>query len=177
MFCLIYFPNSGDKKPNPESPNDSHIQPCVLEISKSRESLLKTMEDKSIQQCIDEVGRKNFVNTLDTKDLSIEYPIYPTLTLSRLAENMIQVYRMEKKQVVVKGYLYNSTNEVVESSLHGTYYVVSVDHWKYDDLPRRPEEEKHKILKPFESKGSQTMVQNYDKVLLELIQSIQSRRI
>jgi hypothetical protein len=175
MFCFIYFPNNGDKKLNPEVP----IQPNVLEISQSRNALLKSMEDKAIQQCIDEVGRKNFINTMDQKEEldTISYPIYPTLAATKVCENMIQVYRIEKKQVVLKGYLYNSIQDTVESSLYGTYYVLPIGSWKYEDLPRRPEEEKQKIMKPVETNTSVDMIKNYDKVLLQLIESIQKRKL
>jgi hypothetical protein len=162
MFCLIYFSN----------------QPNVLEISQNKEGLLKKMEEKAIQQAMDEVGRNHFVNTLDSKDplAQIEFKAYPSLGLVRV-EQQIEVYKVEKKQVVVKGYLYNSTEEVKETSKIGTYYVVPVEQWKYDDLPKRPEEEKEKTTKPFATQTSPSMIQNYDKVLLELITCIQKRKI
>lgn len=166
MFCLIFLPNDGKK-----------IIPIVMEISQSKTSLLQRMEEKAIQKCIDEVGRKNFVNTLNEKnDLStIVYPVYPTFALKRDDET-VSIHRVEKKQVVVKGYLYNSTDEVVEVSDIGVYYVVPIDHWRYEELPERPDGEKQKIVKPVEKK-SEYMFQNYDKVLLELIESIQKRKI
>ena len=165
MFCLIYFPFIGDVK-----------QPNVLEISQSKPNLQQKMEEKAIQQCIDEVGRKNFVNTLDQKDnlKSVSYPIYPTLAPLKTSETTIEVYKIEKKQIIVKGYLYNSTQEVVESSLMGTYYVVQVENWKYEELPQRPQEEKQIIIRPLENKP---MIRNYDNVLLQLIESIQKRKL
>lgn len=166
MFCLIYFPESGVE-----------IQPNVLEISQNQSTLVGKMEELGIQRCIDEVGRKNFVNTLEQKDLlSIQYPIYPTLALKKLSNTVMAISRLEKKQVVDKGYLYNSTKEVVEMSSVGTYYVVPVEHWKYEDLPQRPEEEKQKVVKPVQIR-SETMLKNYDRVLLQLIESIQKRKI
>lgn len=165
MFCLIFLPNIGEIR-----------TPNVLEISQSKSSLLQRMEENAIQRCIDEVGRKNFVNTLDEKnDLStVVYPIYPTFA-SRRHEDSISIHRVEKKQVLSKGYLYNSTHEFVEVSDVGVYYVVPIQHWRYDELPSRPDEEKQKIVKPMEKK-SEDMLKNYDKVLLQLIESIQKRR-
>jgi hypothetical protein len=162
MFCLIYL---------------SGQQPNVLELSQSQSCLCKVMEEKSIQQCIDEVGRKNFVNTLDEeKELSlIPFSVYPSLGLKRFNENQIQVYRMEKKQVVDKGYLYNSYKDVVESHLVGTYFVCGVENWKYEDLPQRPKEETQKVVKP--ERKSESMLKNYDKVLLQLIENIQKRKV
>ena len=166
MFCLIFLPNNGENR-----------IPNVLEISQSKSALLQRMEDKAIQRSIDEVGRKNFVNTLDEEnDLStIIYPLYPNFALRR-KEDSISVHRVEKKQVVVKGYLYNSTHEFVEVSDVGVYYVLPIEHWRYEELPERPEEEKQKIVKPVEKK-SEDMLKNYDKVLLQLIESIQKRKI
>lgn len=166
MFCLIFLPNNGENR-----------IPNILEISQSKSALLQRMEEKSIQRCIDEVGRKNFVNTLEEKnDLStVNYPLYPTFALQR-KEDAVSVHRVEKKQVVVKGYLYNSTNEVVEVSDVGVYYVLPIEHWRYEELPERPDEEKQKIVKPVEKK-SEDMMKNYDKVLLQLIESIQKRKI
>lgn len=166
MFCLIYFTNIGESR-----------TPNVLEISQSQDSLLQHMEEKAIQQCIDEVGRKNFVNTLDENSPleTLTYPIYPTLVLKR-ENKTISVHRVEKKQLVVKGYLYNSTKDFIELSHIGSYYVVPVENWRYDDLPSRPEDENKKVLKPSETKKSQEMYNNYDKVLLQLIQTIQSRK-
>lgn len=166
MFCLIFLPNIGENR-----------IPNVLEVSQSKSALLQRMEDKAIQRCIDEVGRKNYVNTLDEKnDLStVTYPVYPNFALQR-KEDTISLHRVEKKQMVVKGYLYNSTQEVVEVSSVGVYYVVPVEHWKYEELPERPEEEKQKIVKPVEKK-SEIMLKNYDKVLLQLIENIQKRKI
>jgi hypothetical protein len=166
MFCLIFLPNNGENR-----------IPNVLEISQSKSALLQRMEEKTIQRCIDEVGRKNFVNTLDEKNdlTTIIYPLYPNFALRR-KEDSISVHRVEKKQVVVKGYLYNSTNEVIEVSDIGVYYVLPIEHWRYEELPERPEEEKQKIVKPVEKK-SEDMLKNYDKVLLQLIESIQKRKI
>lgn len=166
MFCLIFLPNKGEK-----------LTPNVIEISQNKSSLLQRMEEKAVQKCIDEVGRKNFVNTLDEKkDLSsLVYPIYPTFALKR-GEDSISVHRVEKKQVVVKGYLYNSTDELVEVSDAGVYYIVPVENWKYEDLPKRPDEEKQRVVKPVEKK-SEDMLRNYDKVLLQLIESIQKRKV
>lgn len=164
MFCLIYL--SGQYQPN------------VLELSQSQSSLCKVMEEKAIQQCIDEVGRKNFVNTLDEeKELSlITFSVYPSLALKRINENQIQVHKMEKKQVVDKGYLYNSYKDVVETSLIGTYFVLGVENWKYEDFPQRPVDESVKVVRPVEKK-SDSMLKNYDKVLLQLIESIQKRKV
>lgn len=166
MFCLIFLPNKGEK-----------LTPNVIEISQNKSSLLQRMEEKAVQKCIDEVGRKNFVNTLEAKtDLStLVYPIYPTFALKRI-EDSISVHRVEKKQVIVKGYLYNSTDEIVEVSDAGVYYIVPVENWKYEDLPQRPDEEKQRVVKPVEKK-SEDMLRNYDKVLLQLIESIQKRKI
>jgi hypothetical protein len=164
MFCLIYI-----------TPSNS---PNVLELSQSQSSLSKIMEEKAIQQCIDEVGRKNFVNTLDDeKELNeIVYPVYPSLTLKRINENQIQVYKVEKKQIVDKGYLYNSYKDVVEVILVSNYFVCGVENWKYEDLPQRPRDENQKTIRPVEKK-SDTMLKSYDKVLLELIENIQKRKI
>jgi hypothetical protein len=166
MFCLIFLPYIGENR-----------IPNVLEISQSKSALLQRMEDKAIQRCIDEVGRKNYVNTLDEKgDLTtLIYPVYPNFALQR-KEDSVTVHRVEKKQVVVKGYLYNSTQDVVEVSNLGAYYVLPVEHWKYEELPKRPEEDRQKIVKPIEKK-SEDMLRNYDKVLLQLIESIQKRKI
>jgi hypothetical protein len=174
MFCLIYFPNIGE---DPKSDIRDISVPNALEISQSQTILVQHMEDKAIQKCIDEVGRKNFVNTLDEKQEldTLTYPIYPTLVLKRGTDS-ISVHRVEKKQVVLKGYLYNSTKDNIEISHIGTYYVVPVESWRYDDLPSRPEEEKKKIVKPLETKRSGDVYNNYDRVLLQLIQTIQSRK-
>jgi hypothetical protein len=163
MFCLIYL--TGEHQPN------------VLELSQSQSSLCKVMEEKAIQKCIDEVGRKNFVNTLDDeKDLiSLFFPVYPNFGLKRVNENTIQVYHIVKKQVVDKGYLYNSYKDVVESVLVGTYFVLGVENWRYEDFPQRPVEETQKTTRP--EKRSDNMLKNYDKVLLQLIESIQKRKV
>jgi hypothetical protein len=167
MFCLIY-----------STIQDGDYQPNVLELSQSQSSLSKLLEDKAIQQCIDEVGRKNFVNTLETTEdmLKINYPVYPSLALKRINENKMEVYKIVKKQVVDKGYIYNSYKDEVLSSLVGTYLVVKVENWKYEDLPQRPTFEEKKTTKPFEKK-SENMIQNYDKVLLQLIENIQKRKV
>ena len=186
MFCLIYFSD----KPN------------VLEISQTKTTLIQRLVDKSIQQCIDEVGQKNFVNTLEVSGniLDVSYPMFPNFALKKCSEDKIEVHRVEKKQVVEKGYIYNTTKDVVESFLVGTYYVVPVENWKYDDLPQRPEEEKRYMIRPFEARyftGTRrptmlnmssiqsmpihsrvkTEMRPYDKVLLELIESIQKRKV
>jgi hypothetical protein len=163
MFCLIYFSN----------------QPNVLEISQSKEYLQTRMEEKAIQQSLDEVGRNNFVNTLDMKDAldKIQFKIYPSLGLIRSTPEQIQVHKIVKKQVVVKGYLYNTTEDTVETKLIGTYYVLPVENWKYEELPSRPTEEVLKSKKPIPSSNCPQMIKNYDKVLLELITSIQKRKI
>jgi hypothetical protein len=166
MFCLIFLPYIGETR-----------IPDILEISQSKSTLLQRMEDKAIQRCIDEVGRKNYVNTLDEKnDLSaISYPVYPNVALQR-KEDTVSVHKVEKKQVIAKGYLYNSTHEFVDVSCLGIYYVLPIEHWKYEDFPQRPDEDKQKITKPFEKK-SEHMMRNYDKVLLQLIERIQKRKI
>ena len=163
MFCLIYFSN----------------QPNVLEISQNKEGLLKKMEEKAIQQALDEVGRNHFVNTLDTKESlnQVQFQVYPSLGLIRTTPEQIQVHKVEKKQVVVKGYLYNSVEDIKETSPVGTYYVVPVDQWRYEDLPKRPEEEKEKTTKPVATQTCASTLQSYDKVLIELIGAIQKRRL
>jgi hypothetical protein len=166
MFCLIYLPNNGESKlPTPH----------VLEISQSKDTLLKHMENESIQRCIDEVGRKNFINTLDEKKdiATLPYPIYPTVVLKR-GTDAITVHRVEKKQVILKGYLYNSVDETVRVLDVGTFFVVPITNWKYEDFPRRPEDEKKKVTRP---EPCVDMVRGYDKVLLQLIESIQKRKI
>jgi len=189
MFCLIYF---------------SDI-PHVLEISQNKSTLTDRLVEKSIQQCIDEAGRKNFVNTLEKSEnlIDIVYPVYPNFALKKHSDEKIEVYKIEKKQIIEKGYIYNSTKDIVESSLVGTYYIVPVENWKFDDLPQRPLEEPRLLIKPFHSPNYQIATHlrsrvktssecstsgnsnlpvagpsvNYDKVLLELIESIQKRKI
>jgi hypothetical protein len=176
MFCLIYFSD----KPN------------VLEISQSKQTIMERLVDKSIQQCIDEIGQKNFVNTLDNPEplTEIAYPVFPNFGLKKVSEDKVEVYKIEKKQIVERGYIYNSSKDVVESSLVGTYYVVPVDNWKYEDLAQRPQEEPRFLIRPVETKiynnpsvqsqnktKSSNQTKNYDKVLLELIEAIQKRKI
>jgi hypothetical protein len=166
MFSLVYISNL-------------YVQPNVLEISQTKQTLIQRLHDKSMQQCIDEVGQKNFVNTLDKTDslTDIIYPLYPNFALKKISDDKVEVHKIEKKQIVERGYIYNSTKDIAESSLVGTYYVVPIETWKYDDLPQRPVEEKQIVIHPLETKKSQTMIQNYDKVLLELIESIQKRKL
>jgi hypothetical protein len=87
------------------------------------------MQELAFQQCVDEVGRKNYVNTLDEADLcKIEYPVYPNCSLKK-GENTIQVYRIEKKTTLEKGYIYNSVKEYQEIQLIGCYHVCEVQRW------------------------------------------------
>lgn len=158
MFCLIYFTD----------------KPQVLEISSSKSNILSTLQEKSIQQCIDNVGRKNFVNTLESPDITkVEYPILPNMALNKISETEIQVFQITKSTIIEKGYLYNSTKEVLETTLIGTYYVADVEKYKYDDFPQRPTDESKKTIRPV----SDSLNKNYDRVLLQLIESIQKRKI
>jgi len=157
MFCLIYFTD----------------KPQVLEVSPNKSNILSNLQDKSIQQCIDQVGRKNYVNTLDVQDITkIEYPIYPNMALKKVSETEIQVFQITKSVIVEKGYLYNSTKEILESKWIGTYFVSEVESYRYEDFPQRPVDEVKKAIRP----ASETMIKNYDKVLLQLIESIHKRK-
>lgn len=166
MFCLIYISNSSFK-------------PQVLEISKNKSYLLNKIKEKAFQQCIDHIGRKNYIDTLNEPDLEkVSYPIYPTMTLKQISETDIQVVSIDKQQILEKGYIYNSTKEILKVNPQGTFFVLDVEQWKYDELPERPKEEQVMICKSENSiQTDYTVNRNYDKVILQLVEAIQKRKI
>jgi hypothetical protein len=166
MFCLIYICNS-------------ILKPQVLEISKNKPYLLTKIKEKAFQQCIDNIGRNNYIDTLNEQNLeNVSYPVYPTMTLKKLSDTEIQVVAIEKTQILEKGYIYNSTKEVLEVKPQGTYYVLDIENWKYDELPERPKEEQIMICKSEKSiQTDQVVTRNYDKVILQLVEAIQKRKI
>lgn len=168
MFGLIYISYDGRR-----------ITPQILEVSKNRTNLLSKLMERANQICIDEVGRKNHVDTLEHKDITIvEFPIYPNTCLKRISENQIEIHRVEKKSVVEKGYLYNSTKDIIETKCIGSMYVLDVEQWNHEDLPSRPVQIKSCIEKSIQTDGPEkSMVKNYDRVILQLIESIQKRKI
>ena len=166
MFCLLYISTQG-------------TTPQVLEIAKNKSALLERMKEKAFLQCIDHVGRKNYVDTLNESDLTkVFYPSYPNMALRKKSETEIDVLQVEKAVIVEKGYLYNSTREQLEIKPVGTYYVVEAELWKYEELPVRPVEERRMVdthEKSVQTDGSVT--RNYDKVILQLVEAIQKRKI
>ncbi len=181
MFCLIYIAHNGSQPGSvPNGPSQTDIPECpqVLEISKTQSCLLSKMQEKSIQQCMDEVGRKNYIDTLEQSDLTqVQFPNYPNMSLKRISETQIGVYRIEKRSVVEKGYLYNSVKDTIEVDRVGNYYVVPIEQWKYEQLPERPKEEATKIKGCQNYTSDKNVVINYDRVLIQLIDAIQKRKI
>lgn len=169
MFCLIYISN----------PIQGGFIPQVLEISKNKSYLLNKMQEKAFHQCIDHVGRKNYVDTLSESDLTkVVYPLYPNMTLKKVSDSEIQVCNVEKLIFVEKGYIYNSTKELLEINLVGTYYVLDVEQWKYEDLPERPQNERPIGTSVENSvQMEESVVRNYDRVILQLVEAIQKRKV
>jgi hypothetical protein len=149
-----------------------------LEISKNKPYLLTKIKEMASQQCIDNIGRNNYIDTLNEKNVeNVSYPVIPTITLSKLSDTEIQVVAIDKTQILDKGYIYNSTKEVVEVKPQGTYYVLDIDNWKYEDLTESPKEEEIMICKSEKSiQTDQVVKRNYDKVILQLVDAIQKRK-
>ena len=154
MFCLLYFSD----------------HPTIFEISPNRSSLLSKMEDKAIQTCVDEVGVKNFVHTLD-RDLSkVQFPVYPNFGLKRVSQTEIQVYKFEKGQQIEKGYIFYSVKESIESKLIGTFWVLKVESEEILETLNKN--------KPLETKKQNpALYHKYDQVILELVNTINHKKI
>jgi hypothetical protein len=153
MFCLLYIPNSQTPK--------------VIKITDDKTSLTYLMQERATSQCFDQIGKNNYVDTqLETDLTTVSYPVYPTITLKKISETEIQVFTIEKKVTVEKGYIYNTTKELLDSKQTGTYYIVQTE--ETNNFSKQPDTK---------SICCDSVVNNYDKVIVQLVEALKLRKI
>lgn len=132
--------------------------PSVCEICSNEIFLRKRMEQIAINYAIDNVGKKNWINTLDvniSNDIS-NFSVYPYIILERINENEIKVFKVTKEAIVNKGYFYNSYEYKYDKKEIGSFYFVISDNWKNEtkDENKNDVEKiiKHEIIETIKKK-------------------------
>lgn len=157
MFCLLYIP--------------CNQHPKIIKIADDKSCLISLLQEKASSQCFDQVGKNNYVDTQSEPDLTkVSYPTYPTMTLKKISETETQVFTIDKKVFIEKGYIFNATKELFDVKQIGTYYIIQAE----EDT-----EEVSKQLQQTSSKSvcCENVVNNYDKVLIQLVEALKKRKI
>jgi hypothetical protein len=156
--------------------------PSVHSIGFDKNKLIKLMEEIAINFVIDNVGKNNWIDTLNSPQNfeSFNFPVFPNYFLNRPSETEIGVSKVFKDKIIQHGWIYNSKKEIQKISHIGSFFLVpienplssepliqknnvSVDHY---DLPVTNQ----KTIKKNKSSStiSNLIKRNFDEVIIDL---------
>jgi hypothetical protein len=136
-------------------------KPEVLFSSENLEILKERMGNEAITYVTDNVGKNNWINTLE-KEVE-EFQVYPNYKLKRESEMEINVYKVCKENQIIQGWIFNKTKSIINEKYIGNFKILPV---KNDE--KKPTLAVDNYTKS-QSKKEILFQKNFNKVLLDLM--------
>jgi hypothetical protein len=135
-------------------------KPEVLYYSENLEFLKDAMEDEAISYVTDNVGKNNWINTLEEN--VVEFKTYPNYLLKRKSDKDISIYHVTKEHIVKNGWIYNETLSIKKETYIGNIQILSVK----NNINSTPTED---IKTDQKQKKQIIFKKNFNKVLIDLM--------
>jgi hypothetical protein len=98
-------------------------KPEVLYYSENLEFLKDAMEDEAVNYVRDNVGKNNWINTLESEVK--EFPSYPNYILKKKSEKEIAIYKVTKENIIKNGWIYNNVKIEKQEKYIGNLQILS----------------------------------------------------
>jgi hypothetical protein len=149
--------------------------PSVIDISTDKLLISDLLEKRSIDYVIDNVGKNNWVNTLETNDIK-SFPIYPNYILNKKSSTEITISKIYKQNVISNGWIYNSTAEIEQREYIGSFYILEVKNTHINTALKIYNTQIENYSQSVIKVPSQ-LKRNFNQVLLEMAPILAKRKI